>query len=258
MSARGALLFAQYAYPPNELGYCGPDGASALLQPDATAEIERRARQFEGAWCYLEFIAESAGISDPLDARVVEAYWVGNELLQDAKPGALVHRLRDRFRGQVGGTWREASGRALAHHSFQVYEVYPWARLLASDGNPIALSVLEQCRIRLGVVHRVDGEAATVQSRPLLWNGWAWEDGPIREEVVRWSAGGMSILEGLSPGDRVSLHWNWVCDVVTQEQVTLVESLEARQRARLAEILTEPSDAARPGRAASGADLGAT
>ena len=30
MSVQGALLFARYAYPPNELGYCGPDGAGAL------------------------------------------------------------------------------------------------------------------------------------------------------------------------------------------------------------------------------------
>jgi len=258
VSAQGALLFARYAYPPNELGYCGPEGASALLRPDATAVIERRARQFEGAWCYLEFIAESAGIPDPLDPRVVEAYWVGNELLEDGDPGALVHRLRDRFRGQDGGTWREAAGRAVAHHSFQVYEVYPWARLLASDGNPVALSVLEKCRIRSGVVSRVDGESATVHSRPLLWNGSAWETGPIREEAVRWSAGGRSTLEGLSPGDRVSLHWDWVCDLLTEDQATLIESLEARQQGRLTELLSEPSDVARGGRPTSGADRGAS
>jgi hypothetical protein len=139
-----------------------------------------------------------------------------------------------------------------------VYEVYPWARLLASDGNPVALSVLEKCRIRSGVVSRVDGESATVHSRPLLWNGSAWETGPIREEAVRWSAGGRSTLEGLSPGDRVSLHWDWVCDLLTEDQATLIESLEARQQGRLTELLSEPSDVARGGRPTSGADRGAS
>jgi hypothetical protein len=57
MSDAGARLFARYAYPPNELGYCGPDGAAAMLDPDRPAEIARRARQFEGAWSYLEFLA---------------------------------------------------------------------------------------------------------------------------------------------------------------------------------------------------------
>lgn len=244
MSAQGALIFARYAYPPNELGYCGPDGAAALLQPGAAAEIERRARQFDGAWCYLEFLAESAGICDPLDARVVEAYWVGNDLLHNADPSRLVRRLLRQFSSQRGGTWREAAGRATAHHSFQVFEVYPWARLLVTDGTTVALEVLDQCRIRAGVVKHVDGESATVQSRPLIWNGSVLEIGPPREELVRWSTGGMSFLGGLTPGDHVSLHWDWVCDVVTAEQAALIESLESRARASLRDL--SPSQEPRP------------
>lgn len=233
MSSQGALQFARYAYPPNELGYCGPQGAQTLLRRDATAEIERRARQFEGAWCYLEFIAESVGIADPMDARVVEAYWVGNDLLSQCDPHSLDQRLGQRFRNQHGGTWRNAGGRAQPHHSFQVFEVYPWARLLAVDGNPIALSVLDRCRIRVGVVVGVEGENATVQSSPLLWDGSRFETGAMRRELVRWSANGESLLDGLLPGDTVALHWDWVCDVVTAEQASSIESREARQRAVL-------------------------
>ncbi|WP_329140283.1 DUF6390 family protein [Streptomyces sp. NBC_01476] len=230
MSAQGALAFARYAYPPNELGYCGPADASALLRADATAEIERRARRFEGAWCYLEFLAESAGLPDPLDVRVVEAYWIGNDLLAQVNSAALVDRLLDRFRGQSGGTWREAAHRALPHHTFQVFDVYPWAELLRTGGNPTALSVLDQCRIRTGVVRRVDGETATVESRPLAWDGTAMVAGPPRQEVVRWSTGGRSLIGGLAPGDRVALHWDWVCDVLTAEQCERIESIEARRR----------------------------
>jgi hypothetical protein len=232
VSAEGALLFARYAYPPNELGYCGPDGAAALLARDGTVEIERRARQFEGAWCYLEFIAESTGIPDPLDARVVEAYWVGNDLLDDCEPRALVRRLRARFEGQHGGTWREAGDGALAHHSFQVFEVYPWGGLLASNGSPVALSVLEKCRIRVAAVIGVDGETATVRSSPLTWDGTRLAPGASRVEHVRWSADGRSLLEGVSPGDRVALHWDWVCDVVTAEQAGSIESRESSRHAR--------------------------
>jgi len=239
VSAQGALLFARYAYPPNELGYCGPEGAEAMLQHDATAEIGRRAQQFEGAWCYLEFIADSVGIADPLDPRVVEAYWVGNDLLSDCDPRALMGWLRQRFRGQHGGTWRMAGDRALAHHSFQVFEVYPWARLLPSDGTRIALSVLEQCRIRVGVVQGVDGETASVQSSPLTWDGSRLERGPMRTENVRWSTHGRALLDRVSTGDRVALHWDWVCDVITQEQAGAIESREARQRQALVSLLTQ-------------------
>ncbi|MFJ2172443.1 DUF6390 family protein [Streptomyces sp. NPDC087851] len=229
MSERGAVLFARYAYPPNELGYCGPADAAALLRTEETAGIERHARRFEGAWCYLELLAETAGLADPLDERVVEAYWIGNELLDLTAPEALLARLRDRFGGQQGGTWREASDRALAHHSFQVFDVYPWARLLRTPATPTALSVLDRCRIRTGVVRSVSGESATVESRPLRWTGTHLAPGPPRRESVRWSTGGRSLLPGLAPGDLVALHWDWVCDVLAEPQAARIESTETRQ-----------------------------
>ena len=233
MSVQGALLFARYAYPPNDLGYCGPDGAAALLRSDEPAEIARRARHFEGAWSYLEFIAEAAGMADPLEAAVVEAYWIGNDLLDKVEPAALVERLRDRFRGQVGGTWRDAGDRATAHHSFQVFEVYPWAAMLRQTGSPVAVSVLDRCRIRTGVVVRVDGETATVRSRPLVWDGREIAAGPDRDEMVSWSAEGRSLLPGLAAGDRVALHWDWVCDVITAEQGARIEARQARSLAKV-------------------------
>jgi Family of unknown function (DUF6390) len=241
VSVPGALLFARYAYPPNQLGYCGPDGAADLLRADEPAEIARRARRFEGAWSYLEFIARSAGVPDPLDEAVVEAYWVGNDLL-DVDAPALVSWLRDRFAGQIGGTWRAAAARATAHHSFQVFEVYPWAAMLtrADPGSPdpagparVAVPVLDRCRIRTGVVLAVDGETATVRSHPLVWRDGLLCAGPAADEVVTWSAGGRSLLAGLAPGDRVSLHWDWVCDVLTDRQCARLEALEARQREAL-------------------------
>ena len=224
MSDRGALLFARYAYPPNELGYCGPSGAAALLRPDLPGEIARRARGFEGAWAYLEYLSRG----DPLDPAVVEAYWVGNSLLS-ADFSDLVGFLRPRFAGQHGGTWESADGRALPHHSFHVFEVYPWVTLLRRTGNPTAVSVLDRCRIRTGEVVSVAGETARVTSRPLVWDGSALAPGLAREEEVAWSAGGRSLLAGLSPGDLVALHWDWVCDVITDEQAGRIEALEERQ-----------------------------
>jgi hypothetical protein len=229
MSERGTLLFARYAYPPNELGYCGPDGAPALLRADS-AEIARRARRFEGAWSYLEFIARSAGIADPLDEAVVEAYWIGNDLLDRVDSAGLVAWLRGRFAGQVGGTWADADGRAVAHHSFQVFEVYPWAAMLRRNASPVAVSVLDRAGsgpascVRCTVRRRGAMPAAGVgRGHARSWTGG--------DEVVRWSAGGRSLLAGLSAGDRVALHWDWVCDVITDEQAARIDAYEQRQRA---------------------------
>jgi hypothetical protein len=220
MSPSGEALFARYAWPPNERGYCGPPDSSLV-------DIGARARLFDGAWSYLEYLAAVAGFDDPLDERVVEAYWVGNDLLASADSASLVAWLTGRFRGQIGGTWRSAAGnpgRAVPHHSFQVFEVYPWAGILARTGHPQALSVLQDCRIRTGTVRVVADGTATVSSAPLVWDGSGLSIGPERLEPVRWSG----LVPAPSPGELVSLHWDWICETVTPSQAAAISAGERR------------------------------
>ena len=84
----GPVLFARYAFGPNRLGYCGPDAVDELFGEATGGHDERAlrelARAFEGAWPYLELIARRNGLSDPLDRRVVEAYWLGNDAARAA------------------------------------------------------------------------------------------------------------------------------------------------------------------------------
>ncbi|MDX6239520.1 MAG: hypothetical protein QOG10_4335 [Kribbellaceae bacterium] len=241
MAVSGAELFARYAYPPNQLGYCGPDDASVLLRrgsPTAELQIAGHARQFEGAWPYLQIIAAAAQIADPLDIRVVEAYWIGNELLDDVDPESAVAQLQDRFGGQVGASW--VPGRP--HHSFHVFAVYPWVGLLSRDpGHGVALSVLEQCRIRWGEVVAVEGERVRVRSRPLVVRQGLLELGSPREEIAAWSVDGSSPLlsaprgdqlQPVAEGDQVALHWGWVCDVLGSRQVAELEARSADQLSR--------------------------
>ncbi len=231
MSDEGALKFARYAYPPNQLGYCGPDGAHEMLAPGAVAEIERRARLFDGAWVYLEFLAGVLGTDDPLSTPVVEAYWIGSDLLAAVDPAALVRHLTLAFDGQVGGTWRESAARARAHHSYQVFEVYPWAAMLLRGLSPgPAVSVLDRCRIRTGVVCEVDGESVVVRSNLLAWDGDSLIPSQSQVEAARWSLDGQSLLSPPAVGDTVALHWDWVCDVLTPDQADRIQRIEATQR----------------------------
>jgi hypothetical protein len=230
----GDVVFARYAFPPNELGYCGPDDAGALLSHASSGElasdIVERARRFDGAWVYLEVIAAAVGITDPLDARVVEAYWVGNGLLDAVSPNRLLSALAERFVGQVGGCWDRVGPEAgpLPHHSFQVFAVYPWVGLLRS-GSPVPLSVLDRCRIRWGTVVSVDGDHAVVASQPLVFEAGILRLGPAREEQVQWAAGGERLPSELAAGDLVSLHWDWVCDRLSASQLVALRSFSQRQ-----------------------------
>ena len=222
-------MFARYAYPPNELGYCGPDDASVLLRrdsADAEQDIARHARQFEGAWPYLEIIAAAAGIADPLDERVVEAYWIGNDLLDNVDPESLVAQLQERFVGQTGASWVPGQ----PHHSFHVFAVYPWVGLLrGGTGNDVALSVLQQCRIRWGEVVAVRGERVEVLSQPLVLVDGVLALGAAREESAAWSVQGRSLLSSVSVGNNVALHWDWVCDVLSAEQLAALVQHSADQ-----------------------------
>lgn len=231
----GAELFARYAYPPNELGYCGPDDPSGLLvrgTPEAVADIARRARSFEGAWVYLELVARAAGIRDPLDPRVVEAYWLGNELLDSVDGTWFLEQLRSRFRGQTGGQWAggipNLEANVVPHHAFHVFAIYPWVGLLGRDSD-VPLSVLDQCRIRTGVVEAVEGPRARVAVPSLEWDGWTLSIGAAHVIEARWSDNGRSLLDGLSAGDLVSVHWDWVCDILTPRQVAAIQDYEHRQ-----------------------------
>ena len=151
----GPLLFARYAYPPNALGLCGADETRTLLEYGAAREsdggLRQLARTFEGAWPYLVLIAGANGIADPLDPRVVEAYWVGNDLLDRVGGGALARHVEDRFRGRIGGSWtpgrRRRRRRAVPHHSFHVLAVYPWLGLLRTGIVDEPLHVLDRCRV---------------------------------------------------------------------------------------------------------------
>jgi Family of unknown function (DUF6390) len=102
----GPLLFARYAYAPNALGYCGADEPRTLLEYGDAKESDRGlaelARTFEGAWPYLQLIASANRIEDPLDPRVVDAYWSATA---SSIASARMHSP---------ATWRIASGAASA------------------------------------------------------------------------------------------------------------------------------------------------
>jgi hypothetical protein len=216
----GALLFARYAYPPNALGYCGADVTRTLLEyGDANAfdpGLAELARTFDGAWPYLTLIAGANGIADPLDPRVVEAYWVGNELLDRVSPGSLVRHVDDRFGGRIGRAWEHvrdvvAAG-GVPHHSFHVFAVYPWLGLLRTGIVDEPLHVLDRCRTTPGVVKSVDGDELVVRLQPLCWDGRVLELGAPVSRRARWRDDGLAMIDEPRPGELVSLHWDFACD----------------------------------------------
>ena len=215
----GYALFARYAFPPNELGYCGPADPDVLLRGDNPAEVAAHAKEFEGTWPYLRSIAEAAGTPDALDADVVRSYWIGGPQLDDVDPAVLLEKLRHAFKGQTTGLLFHLADPhgALAHHSFHVFVVYPWVRFLDRDATT-ALKVLQDCRIRWGTVESVEDEHAVIATRPLTFSDDTLALGEPGPERVRWSKNGVSLISPPTPGDVVSAHWDWTCGVLADDE----------------------------------------
>jgi len=230
----GPHMFVRYAYPPNALGYCGPDGFRDYAEAGVVDQgLVRLAQAFSGAWPYLELISAGCGIGNPLDQRVVEAYWIGSELLDRVPIGKLGDSMAERFRQQVGRKFQFLAEGVLAggvpHHSFHVFGVYPWVGLLGNDrmaGH--ALTVLDRCRIRWGKVIAINGDQATVESRPLRWDGRLLTLGEPARETARLAQDGTVLARGIAAGDVVALHWDWICDKLTPRQLRALRGYSQR------------------------------
>jgi hypothetical protein len=233
----GATLFARYAYPPNALGYCGPPDSRALLQYGAAGIVDgglgQLARGFAGAWPYLELIAEASRIGDPLDRRVVEAYWLGTDLVRGINMTLFGNSMLDRFRKRAGRTFgyllEAIPEGAVPNHSFHVFGVYPWVGLLGGDRGDTPLRVLDQCRVRWGQVVAVGTDTLDVLSRPLTWDGAEVGLGDQRVETATRSINGLGFVDDYRPGDWVSLHWGWVCDRLSRRQLASLRRSTLRQ-----------------------------
>jgi hypothetical protein len=238
MPASGAVLFARYAFAPNRLGYCGPDAADELIG-EATAGGDDRAlrelaRGFEGAWPYLELIARSTGLGDPLDRRVVEAYWLGSPLLDRVPTADFAASLAARFRPRLrpeGWRWLAATPGAGAApiHAFHVLDVFPRVGLLRSGSTDRALETMDACRIRWGRVLERDGDVLVVNVVPLELVDGRLALGAARPERVDGWRDGDGFVAGVAPGDVISVHWSFACDRLEPAQLERLVGWTRRQ-----------------------------
>jgi hypothetical protein len=222
MDTAGVERFARYAAPPNQRGYCGPEGfASArAVDDEQVTSLRRSAREFIGAYPYLELLAGAAGLNDPLVDSVVEAYWIGNPTLLRVRTGEFGRSLDDRFRSRAGSSWPRVElsvPEALCHHSFHVFVISPWVGLMRNGVVDEPLAIVDDCRVSWGRVVSISSPiSVAVERTPLQWsNGQLVPGEPQIAEVRVDATVGMSV----ELNDAVAIHWGWVCDVLDPAQL---------------------------------------
>jgi Family of unknown function (DUF6390) len=218
----GTLRFIRYGFMPNRLRYCGGDESRTLfdyaVEGVSDGGLAPLLRRFTGALPYLQLIARANAMADPFDARVVEAYWLGNELLDGVEVRQLYESLLERFGKQLQGRTRElvlgkAPTGARPHHSFHVLDVHSRVGELEHS-----LHTLDSCRVSWGRVVALAGAEVVVERPPLLLEQGKLVLGLPQPERALRQVDGRGFADAAQVGDWVSLHWGWVCEVLTHRQ----------------------------------------
>lgn len=222
-ASSGLLAFIRYGFMPNHLGYCGGNEADVLFEHAVTGQAEAGLApllaKFTGAVPYLHTIAAANGIPDLFDRRVVDAYWLGNSLLDAVEASALSRSLEERFGRQLTGRLREEVLRkppegARPHHLFHVLDVY--RRL---EAKAIGMAAMESCRISWGRVRTVEPAALVVDRQPLVEVDGKLALGPEAPERVLRTLSGHGFTDDVAVGDWVSTHWGWACEVLDADRL---------------------------------------
>lgn len=229
MDTKGLLLCARYAVAPNFFGYCGPDENKSLIDHlkdnIIDKEVQLHLSEFETLYPYLQLIAKENHIDDPFDKRVVEAYWVGNALLHSMNKNDYVALLRENLQIEkkieskkfVTMKRKMYTTDFYPHHSFHVLNIF---KRTGHDPGFHTLETMNECKISFG---KMSKKMFFVETQPLIIKDSLLALGnPVLKEV-KIDYKGKSFFKDLKPGDWVSFHWGFICDVLSERQVKNLE-----------------------------------
>ena len=229
----GILLHARHAFMPNKLGYCGPDDRGKIQQclegSTVDGQLISTLKNFEAAYPFLRLIAKATG-RESFDYKVAEAYWIGNELLNQVLPDQFYNfaltDLRKKNRAEIRDLFLNLQNRALPHHTFYVLNT---AINVISDHHhttaaaPKALTeMVDNCRISWGRVVRVEKDKLVVKYRPLGFKDGRIKFKPYALRKVSYDRE-LSPFDKIASGTPVSIHWNFACDVLSEGQLRNIE-----------------------------------
>lgn len=223
----GVLRCSRYAFGPNRLHFCGPDANREiwdyLNEGFTDFGLQKLLRGFETLYPYLDRIARSNHIEDPFDPRVVEAYWIGNDLLNKVDTSTLHRyfiddlRLKDKLPLNTFRTLEERIGKGiLPNHTYHVLTV---PKKMGHTEMLFNLEQIDACRISWGKVVSVSGPNITVLYEPLVAeNGTLRLGTPTEKKIIRRLEADYD-FDLLQPGQFVTLHWDIPCEVLTEDIV---------------------------------------
>lgn len=226
---RGFEIASIYGLMPHELGFCGPQEANRqkilrkfLAGKISGKKIRKVLEKFEAAYAYYELIAKSNGIKDPFDEKVVEAYWLGNDLLEKVKIGDLRKVIREKFSRPGLLKKKSAKEKVLAvssaskaHHSFHVFTIGS----ITGRVDLSAIRLKDVCRVGWGKVKNISNRGSRpeiiVHYQPITGKKII-KLGCYKKKKIIWDK---SVMPKVKKGDWISFHWNCAVQVLTKKDI---------------------------------------
>lgn len=219
-------MCARYAYMPNKLQYCGGKRNLELFGYGANCQadfgLQMLLEKFQTLYPYLKLIAQSNKIVDPFDWQVIEAYWLGNQLLEKVQINKLYWHFIDALNlkkklnfsqfENLAGTINQG---ALPHHNFHVLNIY--SQICRQE--PLAtLATINNCIINFGKVKKIKKSKLDIELREIIFNNnkYAWSS--LQTKTITYQFLNKSFIKNLHINQLISCHWGWACDVLTARQ----------------------------------------
>ena len=233
MDPKGLLLCAKYSSAPNFFGYCGPEENASLIdhlkEKIADKEVKVILSQFDTLYSYLKLISVENKISDPFTEKVVEAYWLGNSLLDKISNKNYAYLLQEKLdlEKKMGDIkFQKVKSKVLStkfypHHAFHVFNIFKRTGYVNSNHT---INTMDSCRIGWGKVKQIKKvKSVFVNSKQLTINNNQLFLSQPMSKKLKINYKGKTFLKDLNPGDWVSFHWGFVCDILTPVQVKNLE-----------------------------------
>jgi hypothetical protein len=240
MDKKALQLCSRFALTPNQLGYCGKDSAPAKLQKCVVtsdcSRVEEELKKFIVLNPYLQTIAKATDLS-PFSYEVIEAYWLGSDLLDQIK---LKHYdlLLENFISQgvpdflVEELKNKQPKKFIPIHLFNILHVGVGR---ASGSVPFNIDSINNCMLRWGTVSKVNKNESTAQvevtSLKAVSSFNPLTEGSSRKQSA--STSGISyefaqriktfnfnpaFTPNLKVGDNVAVHWGFIPKILSKDE----------------------------------------
>jgi len=222
-----------YSIPPNRLGYCGPKDSFTAFQKFLSSPTEEKAAnaktllsQFSALYPYLELIAK-ANKRKPFDLEVVEAYWLGNSLLEKVSYKQIQETILSLQKHGLPKSIAEKKTsqlpeEMLPHHSFHVLFV----NFISQNVKPIVQN-LSACLVQWAEVEENTNNGVRVKGVELFS-----ESNELKLREKEKIVENPSNLQ-LFPKDLITVHWQNAIEKISSQGQKNLKNLTERTLALL-------------------------